>query len=190
MTRRIFLENVFLTKLVETVEKVKDQLIGLTIEDNNDFWQKIENTPAVDPNSEELLCWNCALYPLEYESGIPLFSYTDIVKNYQSNYELHHNLFDSINTKEIRCEKYMGHFCSIFCKISHLNTTAEIPEHDKERCRKMIYYNYGMKVGRRVAYIPPAHPRYRMKTYCGSAGWSQQEYREKNKLLEHLIIFL
>lgn len=184
---RILLENIFLQDLVEEEVIIEENLLGITIFDAaENIWDKIENLPKI-PSAEDLQCWHCTLVPQGPTEGIPLFTYNDLQFKEQVNYELHHNLHDSILRSEIKREKYIGVFCNSLCAIAFLDETCIIPAKDKEKCRKTMYHIRGLKDGRKVSYIPPAYPRYLMKIYSGVNGWSPQEYREKNKALEKLI---
>lgn len=188
MSGRVLLKGIYMS-MFEHEKKINDiSTIETVIEQDNEFWDIIEKIAITTQNTEEYACWNCCLLYTTKTWGIPIFTFTDVKIQYQVEYKLHHNLLSSINKSEFNNIKTLGHFCSIVCAVRYLDETIDIPRNNKEGYKNLLYFAYSQYCGQRVLYIPPSHPRNKMRIYCGPGGWSEQEYREHNKALESNII--
>lgn len=193
---KILLKGIFINHL-STRDVIEDIKVPETIiETDQFFWEELEKTSSLSlerGNEEitektELACWSCGLFFEESPWGIPVFSSSDIEPTTAAHYELHHNLLDSTSRAEKKGTKDMGNFCGVCCAIRFITESPEIPRNLKKIYTNLLYHKYEQMVGRKISYIPPAHPRYKMRIYCGQDGWSEQEYKEKNKQLEKYLI--
>jgi hypothetical protein len=164
----------------ETVETI--------VEEDLEFWNKLEKIAIVVENKEEIACWNCCLFFTTKCWGIPTFTFTEVIPGSKSTeYELFHNLLDGVSKREVSNVSCFGKFCSIVCANRFLTETAEIPQTVKSMYRNLLYFAYSQYVQKKISYIPMSIPPHEMKIFCGSKGLSEHEYREKNKNIEREI---
>lgn len=189
---KILLKGIFIEHLLNKDNFTSDQLPETIVETDNEFWEELEKSnknQIIIDNQVELACWCCGLFFEEQPWGIPIFTTSDIGETSSENYELHNNLLDSMSRTEKKHIKFIGNFCSVCCAVRFLNETSEIPVHCKENYRNLLYYLYEQKICKKVTFIPMAYPKHRMCIYSGKEGWSEKEFKEKNKQLEHQFIF-
>lgn len=172
---RILLSGVYLTQKKKEVNTI-NELIFLE-EEEEEIQKEIKLQEVVD-----IACWNCGLFFSGISWGIPLFMSKELVPA-GNKYELYNNLPDGINMNETNIIKYHGNFCMAVCSMRYLLETIDIPEHNKPIYKKLLLYVYGKKIGRNISFIPPAHPKTIMKLYTEN-GISEEEYKEKNRILE------
>ena len=188
MSGRVLLKGIYMS-MYDTEKKTTSILtIETSFDQSVNFWDDIEKIAIFSQNQNEYACWNCGLLYLTKSWGIPIFTFTDIKNEYQKEYRLHHNLPGSLTRSEFSNLKTYGHFCSIVCAVRFLEESLDIPRNIKDKYRNLLYFAYSQYCGHKVCHIPPAYSKTRMRIYCGPEGWSEQEYREKNKALEAEII--
>ncbi len=188
---KILLKGIFIDHLLNKGIIENDKLPETIIETDNLFWDELEKKHIdnkVQENQIELACWCCGLFFEETPWGIPIFTSSEINIVNDEKYELHNNLLDSVSRKEKKHVKYMGNFCSVCCAIRFLNETSEIPDNCKDNYRNLLYYIYEQKICKKITFIPMAHPKHKMSLYSGKDGWSEQEFKEKNKQLERQFV--
>lgn len=188
MNGRILLKNIYISSFITIEKKVINTTICTIIQSENYFWNEIEKIAIQSENTHELACWNCCLLYTSKSWSLPIFSFKDINVKYDLQYKLHHNLLDGINKTEFTNVKTLGNFCSIFCAVRYLDETSDVPKNLKTGYKNLLYFAYMQHTNKYVNYIPHAYPKEKMKIFCGPGGWTEYEYKEKNKLLEFSII--
>lgn len=184
---KILLKGIFIEHLLikNTVEDI--QLPEIILETDTAFWEELEMNEKqplnISHEQSEMACWSCSLFFDEKPWGIPIFSSNEIIIA-ENKYEFHNNLLDSTSRTEKNNMKFMGNFCSVCCAVRFLEESSEIPEHCKQNYKNLLYHLYEQYIGKKVAFIPLAYPKYKMRIYCGKDGWSEQEFKEKNRQLE------
>lgn len=178
MSRRIFLQNIFINHLSEKKYIEIDDLPGIEVgnsiaEEFNDF--------KLDKLNNDHACWCCGLYFDGEVFIIPIFMTTDITENKNNEYAIYKNSIDSDNYIETQIVKSFGNFCSILCANRFLLETIELPASCKKNYTQLLYYHYRKLLGGRVSFLPPAHPKFKMKKYGGE--WTEEEFVKNNKIL-------
>ena len=188
---KILLRGIFIENINNYKEEEDNNYINTIVEDNKNFWDELEKTYEIQENKKEttdLACWSCSLFFEDKAWGIPIFTNNDIINERSEEYHIHNNTLDSTSRLEKKITFYYGNFCSICCAMRYLLESIELPSNYKQIYKNLLYYTYEKVVGHRITYIPPAHPKTKMKIYCGKDGWSEEEYREKNRILEKYMI--
>jgi hypothetical protein len=109
------------------------------------------------PKTSNLKCWECDQVPTDYPKFIPRDPELDAAGG-------------------MACDVY-GHFCEWNCAVSFIE--KEYPREQRWDSLQNLYIFEGAFSGSRKGKILRAPPKYIMQEYCGAAGITQQQYRDK-----------
>lgn len=181
MSSKILLRGVFVNHLIKSKD---DTTIRQVISNNEAAFTEIEKDfdDVESCTVPHKICWYCGLYDNECVA-ITISRIVDVRNEMDNDYKLHHNLPDACTKIGAVKERTIGNFCTVFCAARFLQETADISEQCKSRYKSFLYYTLQKKLGKPIYHIPLAYPRYYMKAYSGEGGWSEDEYKRRNKLL-------
>jgi hypothetical protein len=183
MLGKILLHGVFINNLMhESYEDIMQ--IKIYNEDTfEELEQEIHNDVFFSEQKTGVICWCCSLCIIGQITSISVSFSNETRSEFDNSYKIYHNLLDACHSTSTKKVAPYGNFCNEFCAMRFLFESQDISPESKKKYKKNLLYETSRRLGKEIFFIPLSYPKQYMKLYCGDGGWSEEEYRRRNKTL-------